>query len=444
VIAAVVELLRSPRTTAALTTAGAGLVALAFTARQLIGWPGYTAALVLLGVLLVASLVARGGELDWHWAILPISLLAYLSWILISILWSEYQPATLLSVGYLLLVTLVGVFIGLSRDTIQIIRSIGDVLRAVLVASIVLETLSGIVFDAPLRILNIEGELAVGGPISGLVSTRNQLGLLAALAIATFAIEWRTKSIARNVAIPSIALAVGTIVFTRSPVVAMVTVVLAGAGAVLYGIRRLPGQRRQIAQYSVLTLLGVGAVTAWLLRAPIIALFNATGELQFRLALWQDVLRFVPFHGIEGWGWVGIWDSDLPPYSGLTPTFGRPHDSALNAVVDLWLQVGIVGVFLFLALVGLAFVRSWLLAGRRRSVVHTWPALVLVALIAVSVAESSILTEFGWLLLVICGVKASSELSWRSALSPASVAPSLDPRPPAAENPPAPPAGRRP
>lgn len=416
-IALAAEFLRSPRATAALTTTGAGLVAIAFTVQQVIGWPGYVAALVLLVLLLLASLLARRDELDWHWAILPISLVVYLAWLGLSVFWSSYQRVTVASFGYLLLVTFVGVFIGLSRDTIQIIRSFGDVFRALLVASLVLEVLSGIIFDSPLPALNIRGTLATGGPISGLVADRNQLGLLAAIAIATFAIEWRTRSITRYVAIPSLVLAAATLVFTRSPVVAMVAVVLLVAGAVLYGIRRLPEDRRQLAQYAVLALLATLAVLAWVFRAPIIALFNATGELQFRLGLWQDVLEFVPVHWLEGWGWTGIWNAAVPPYAVLTPTAGRPHDSALNAVVDLWLQVGVVGIVLFLAVVGLAFTRSWLLAGRRRSVVHTWPALVLVALITVSVAESSILTEFGWLLLVICCVKASTELSWRSALS---------------------------
>ncbi len=414
---AVLELLRSPRTTAALTTAGAGLVAIAFTLQQVIGWPGYLAALILLCVLLAASLLARRDELDWHWAILPISLVVYLAWVGLSVFWSEYQRVTLVSFGYLVLITFVGVFIGLSRDTIQIIRSLGDVLRAVLVASIVLEVLSGIIFDAPLAALNVRGDLANGGPISGLVADRNQLGLLAAIAVATFAIEWRTRSITRMVAIPSLALAAGTLVFTKSPVVGMVAVVLFLAAAVLYGIRRLPDARRQVAQYAVLAVLAVLAALAWVLRAPIIALFNATGELEFRLGLWQNVLFFVPLHGLEGWGWMGIWNASIPPYSVLTPTDGRPHDSALNAIVDLGLQVGLIGVVLFLGVAGLAFTRSWLLAGRRRSVVHTWPALVLVALIVVSVAESSVLTEIGWMLLVICCVKASSELSWRQALS---------------------------
>jgi hypothetical protein len=418
VIDAVFDLLRSPRATAALTTTGAGLVAVAFTVQQVIGWPGYLAALVALTLLLAASLIARRDEIDWHWAILPFSLLGYLGWLGLSVLWSEYPRVTVASFGYLVLVTFVGVYIGLSRDTIQVIRSFGDLLRAVLLVSLVIEVLSGIIFDAPLAVLNIHGELAEGGPISGLVSTRNQLGLLAAIAAVTFAIEWRTKSVTRHVAIPSLALAAGTIAFTRSPVVGMVTVVLFVAGGALYAIRRLPEDRRQFAQYAVLAALAIAAVLAWAFRAPIIAVFNATGELNFRLELWQRVLSFVPVHWLEGWGWMGIWNPASPPYSGLTPTDGRPHDSALNAVVDLWLQVGAVGVFVFFAVVGLAFVRSWLLAGRRRSVVHTWPALVLVALITVSVAESSILTGVGWLLFVICCVKASSELSWRSALSP--------------------------
>jgi hypothetical protein len=418
VIGAALELLRSPRSTAALTTTGAGLVAVAFTLQQVIGWPGYIAALVVLTVLLAASLIARRDEIDWNWAILPISLVTFLGWVGLSLLWSQYPRVTLLSFGYLLLVTFLGVYIGLSRDTIQVIRSFGDVLRAVLLASLLLEVLSGIIFDAPLAALNIHGELAYGGPISGLVNTRNQLGLIAAVGVVTFAIEWRTRSVTRFVAIPSLALAAGTIAFTQSPVAAMVTVVLLLAGGALYGIRRLPEERRQFAQYAVLAALAGSAIFAWVFRAPIIALFNATGELEFRLELWQRVLTFVPVHWLEGWGWTGIWNPETPPYSGLTPTDGRPHDSALNALVDLWLQVGAVGVFVFVTLVGLAFVRSWLLAGRRRSVVHTWPALALVALITVSVAESSILTEFGWLLFVICCVKASSELSWRKALSP--------------------------
>jgi len=68
-------------------------------------------------------------------------------------------------------------------------------------------------------------------------------------------------------------------------------------------------------------------------------------------------------------------------------------------------------------LAGLAFVRSWLLASRRRSFVFTWPALILVTLVTTALAESTILIELGWLTLVVCTVKAAEQLSWRQAFA---------------------------
>ena len=77
---------------------------------------------------------------------------------------------------------------------------------------------------------------------------------------------------------PSVIRVDGTIAFTQSPVAGMVLVVLVLAAAALYGIRRLPEDSRQFAQYAVLGALALFAALAWVLRAPIIALFNATGE----------------------------------------------------------------------------------------------------------------------------------------------------------------------
>src|SRR5690606_12570061 len=91
----------------------------------------------------------------------------------------------------------------------------------------------------------------------------------------------------------------------------------------------------------------------------------------------------------------------------------------------VWLQLGLAGLAVFVILVSLAFVRSWLLAVSRRSLVFVWPALVLLALITASFAESSILVEFGWLTLVVCIVKASRELSWRQAFNAATLPPEL-------------------
>jgi exopolysaccharide production protein ExoQ len=64
----------------------------------------------------------------------------------------------------------------------------------------------------------------------------------------------------------------------------------------------------------------------------------------------------------------------------------------------------------------LALGRSWLVASNKRSVIHTWTPLVLIALLATSATESVALVDYGWVLLVVCTVNASQNMSWRSAV----------------------------
>jgi O-antigen ligase len=388
-----------------------------YTTRRLIGWPGLLGALVVLLVLMAISFVVRRHEIELH-GLLPISLLAFLGWSVVSLVWSAYQWATVGGLVYLAAFTLVGVFIALSRDSIQVVRAFGDVLRFVLVLSLVVEVFAGLVLQGPIPVLGVKGQIADLLPISGVVSTRNQLGLVAIVGAITFATQFRTRSVSRLNAIASLAVAGLCILFTFSPVVYGAAILVGIAAVVLYGIRRVPASGRPALQIVILVVAAVAAVLAWFLRSPIIALFNATGVLNYRIGLWKQIFSLIQLNFLQGYGWMGPWRTDIAPYSNLVASGDRPTGTALNAFLDVWLQLGLVGLILFVALVGIAFTRSWLLAGRRRSVVYAWPAATLVGLIVMSLAESSTLAEFGWMTFVICCVKASQELSWRRALRP--------------------------
>lgn len=406
----------SPRLAQVLATSGVGLGMLAFPVQRLIGWGGLLAALAALVLLMAFSFVCRRSQLEWR-GILPISLLAFLGWATISLVWSSYQWATVGGLAYLFAFTAIALHIALCRDTIQIIRAFGDVVRFVLIASLVLEIFSGILIDAPIRILAIQAHLAEGGPISGVVATRNQLGLVAIIGAITFATEHRTRSVSRLVSIGSLVLAGLCILLTQSPIVYVTAIVVGLAAAVLYFLRRVPAERRQAWQFIVLALASAAAIVAWIVRFSIIQFFNADGVLTYRLELWNKIFDLIRFNYLQGWGWIGRWRIELAPYRDLTTTADRPAASALNGYLDVWFQLGLIGLVIFIGMLGLAFVRSWLLAGRRRSVVYAWPAVVLAGLLVMSLGESSILTEFGWLTFVICCLKASQELSWRRAFT---------------------------
>ena len=135
-----------------------------------------------------------------------------------------------------------------------------------------------------------------------------------------------------------------------------------------------------------------------------------------RLEVWRELSRYLSLNPLQGWGWVGTWP-DAPPYRWIESAAGRDLSSALSAYVDTYFQVGVIGALAFVALIGVALVRAWILASDRRSVVYLWPALVLVVIAVVSFAESFALLECGWMLLVVCAVKAARDMSWRDALA---------------------------
>ena len=405
--------LGSPRFSAALTQAIIGALVSCLFLRELMGWAGWLAVLTGLVVLASLSLLAQRDEIEWH-GLLPISLLIFVGWAAISVFWSEYNWATVGAVIYLLAVTLLGVYVALIRDTIQIARAFGNVLRAVLILSLTLEIFSGILIDTPLGFLRIEGNLRALGPIQGIFGTRNQLGIVALLAIVTFATELRTRSVPRNLAIGSLALAGTMLLFARSPIAFGTFVIVMLATLALYGLRSAAPGRKRVWQFVLLgSTITIGAI-AWAVRTPIIAGLSASIELNLRLAIWRPIRLLIPVHELEGWGWAGHWWEGIPPFTyirdGLQP-------SALNAYLDVWFQLGLIGLVAFVFMVGLAFIRSWLLASRQRSFVYAWPALVLLVLLVTGLAESSLLVEFGWLTFVVCSVKASRELSWRKAFA---------------------------
>ncbi len=407
--------LASPRFTQALTEVTIAVALCMHALRAVIGWPGALAVLAALVVLAGLSLAGQPERVEWR-GILPISLLALVGLMVVSIVWSQYPLASLGGVAYSLAFAFLGLYIALVRDTIQVVRGVGNALRFVLTASFALEILSGLLIDTPLTFLGIAGNLAQGGPVQGLAGTRNYFAFMGGLAALSFWIEYRTRSVPRGLTAFSLALAAATIVFARSPVTGLVLAAVLVAGLVLVVLRRLDAAPRRAVQSVLLISAGVAALLGWLLRQQLLALAGATADVTIRTSVWADLESFIGQYPMQGWGWLGAWQRDLYPYLVVRDAVGRQPASALNAYVDVTVQLGFIGLGLLLVALGLAFVRSWLVATERRSTVHVWPALTLVLLATTSMTESYLLVEAGFMLFVIAAFTAARERSWRGRL----------------------------
>lgn len=407
--------LSSPRTSSALTTATIGTTVAAFFLSHTIGAAGLLAALILLTVLVSLSAAAQWKDIGWR-ALVPTSLIAFTVWSWLTLAWSQYRVETFASLSYMLMITVLGIYIALVRDTIQIVRAFGDVFRVVLLFSIVLEIFTGLIFDTSLQALSIDGDIGSAGPIQGIFGTRNQLGVVALLAVITFAIEYATRSVDRPLAIGSLVLGVLMILLSQSPLALGAGLVIVAATGALAALRRVPSGKRRYWQIVLMATVTTVLVISWVSRSAIVAGFDANSELVYRLRVWRQLWPLGENYRVEGWGWIGPWHADVAPYTAFGSYGARVPDSAQNAYLDVWFQLGLVGFVIFIGLLGLAFTRSWLLASRRRSIVFAWPALALLTLALSALAESSILTDFSWLTFVVCCVKAARELSWRRAL----------------------------
>ncbi|MFC9983416.1 O-antigen ligase family protein [Microbacterium keratanolyticum] len=389
-----------------------------FAIVRISGLMTFTTIVVTLCAIGLAILVVRRDELSLL-RLAPTSLIAFLLWALASAFWSTEAADTLRGWAALFGFAFLAVTVGHIRDTLQTVRAIGDTLRILLGVSLVLEIFSGILIDTPIRLLGIQGNLAMGGPVQGIFGSRNMLGFIAVIALVTFAVERRSQSVPNAVAIPSLALAGLLALFSASPTVLVLAVAVGIATAGLAVVRHARPERRSALQWTLGAAVVVALAVAFLLRHRIIAWLDAGSDFSTRADLWNALLDQWARRPLHGWGWYGPWQADEFPFNAINFFTKDQHRTALNAYFDALLQVGAVGFALIVLFGGIALVRSWLVASVRRSVVYAWTPLLLVTLGVESMFESFTLSGPGWFLLVLCALRAGQSRSWRENIDAA-------------------------
>ncbi|UNK69708.1 O-antigen ligase family protein [Microbacterium sp. H1-D42] len=413
-----VALLASAEFARAYTLTALAAAFMSFLIEQLMSRVTLATIITALAAAGVAMLLARREELSLL-RLAPTSLLGFLVLALISVLWTSDRSDTLTSWLTLLGYSIIAITIGHVRDTLQTVRAIGDTLRWLLALSLALEIMSGILLDMPFKALGIEGNLAVGGPIQGIFGTRNMLGFIAVIAMITFVIEWRTQSIGRLVGALSVSLGAFLALFSASPTVLVLAAAVGVVTTALTIVRHAPPARRNTVQWMLGALVAGALGLAFALRHQIIRLLDAGSDFSTRADLWNMILDFVAQRPVTGYGWFGPWARGEFPFTYINFLLADHHQSALNAYFDVLLQLGWIGLVLFLVMGGVAIVRSWLVASVRRSVVYAWTPLVLITLAVDSMFESFTLTGAGWVLLVLCVLRAGQSRSWRENIDAA-------------------------
>ncbi|WP_308796715.1 O-antigen ligase family protein [Agromyces silvae] len=393
--------------------------------RNLLGWWGFGAVVALVVAGAIWLIVET--RPTWTWRRVPKSTLAFLGIATLSIAWSAYPASSALGVAIVLVTAFVAIALAICLTWSRLVTAIAAAVKWVLGLSLAFELVVALFVRQPVQPLFPDYDpsdyerlpmafywsralLFDGGPVEGIVASRNLLAMVALLGVIVFGALLASGAMRRASGIGWLIVAGLTLALTRSATVVLVAVLVAVAVAFALWARRVgPDGRRPVYLTGVLALVAsvVALVALW---GPLTSLFGKSQDVTGRFDIWNAVIGLAAERPLFGWGWLGYWTPWAEPLNTLYTRNGVTYLQAHNAWLDVWLQLGVLGLIAFASVVVGALWRSWFLAvdrpmdasGRLRP--HTAASLVpfalVVALIGQSLAESRLLIEGGLLLLL--------------------------------------------
>jgi len=406
--------------------------------RDLTTWYGYGAVVLIIAVSTILLLVHNRKKI--RLTKLPYPLIAFLALALVSIAWSAYRPETVLAFVTQTLTSLAAVVIAALLSWAELLRVLGWVFRLILGLSFVFEFIVAafirhpiypvwVVPDDPAHPAKLlywsRNLLFEAGKIQGIVGNSSLLAQAALIGLIVFGIQLATRSVGRAGWV-WFAVAVVAIGLTRSATIFLAIAALVVITLAVVLVRRARTPRTRAYTYggivAVVAVLVVGAVAG---RGIILLLLGKSTELTGRTNIWEHVIHTWSQRPGFGWGWISYWVPWAYPFTDKKLLYVEAGGVQVLHAHDAWLdvlfQLGVVGLVVFAALIVSTVWRSWQLAVDRSFTgptdrgTHSWlsllPLLVLVAQLIQSIAESRILVEGGWLLLVLWAVKSKWDRS---------------------------------
>jgi exopolysaccharide production protein ExoQ len=351
----------------------------------------------------------------------PPLLIAFTGLATLSTIWSAYRIETLIASIILIATSAIALLIAMHYTWKHTVKLLNMGLLISVIGSFVFELIVALIIKHPILppfrefvsftnipkdsgVLNWDENLLFhGGPIQGFMGNRNLLGFVALLLIVTSLLLLIDKQINTWLGLSGIVFGLSAHFLTRSATIglalAAVVVVLGG----VYLIRKTPEKRKRLTSWIFVSFCVVAGIAALKNTDHLFSAFDRDPNLTHRTDIWHQVIT-VALQRPEGWGWVSYWPVWRAPFKDLITLGGVPVSQAHNAFLDTWLQLGLLGVGLLIAMALLVLSSSWRLVEHSRkgeSVLPSGLFLLAGCLFFQALTESRLLLEGNWALLVI-------------------------------------------
>jgi exopolysaccharide production protein ExoQ len=400
--------------------------------RHLLGLWGFVAVSIVVASAALVLLVRLRPAYDRRRT--PKALLAFVGFAVLSIAWSAYPAASVFTLTGMFLCNIIGIFLAVVFDWAEVVRVFANAIKWILALSILFELWVSVVVrdrvlpfwvdfgdsEPPLLAYWSRNLLFDGGKIQGILGNSNLLAILALIGLIVFSLQWAAGTVRRGSALAWLILAAAEFVLSRSStmIIALGAVAVVLAAALLIRNAGTPAGRTPV-YLGLLGALAIAVAAVVLFSEQLLGLFGKSDDLTGRLTIWQTVAETAAERPWFGWGYSSPWIPWVEPFDDLVVRRGVLQLHAHNAWLDVWLQLGIVGLVLFTALILSITWRSWFAAVDRPRYgvddIHPYsplsllPILLMVVLLVQSLAESRILIESGWVLIVLIAVATKQQ-----------------------------------
>ncbi|WP_186806187.1 O-antigen ligase family protein [Microbacterium aerolatum] len=366
---------------------------------------------------------------------MPWASMLYLALALLSVAWSAWPSVTLLTWVLLASATMHGLFLVDQLDGQGVVLISGWALQLAMALSLFLELWVATIRGHPLLPNfahvptnpdphwywvrgNLLDGVVTGGRIQGIVGNSNLLAALCLLAMIICVAQFLDRQANRLYLVLMFTLSCWLFVRANSATM-IVTVVVIVVAVVVIGMFRVAKSRRVRTSLAVGlgTLFMVLGVAAVVLRGPIAGFLGKDATFTGRARIWELVIGRAIEAPVLGNGFASPW---LP----WDPAFSRwivDHDitvfQAHNMWLDVFMQLGFVGVACIALIVGIAIRNGWLLAQADRTAVSSSflppkrsnliPFLAMLVLLVQGLTESSPVMLWGWTLLTMISALGS-------------------------------------
>jgi exopolysaccharide production protein ExoQ len=240
------------------------------------------------------------------------------------------------------------------------------------------------------------GDIAPGW--RGLFNHKNLLGMFGVLAIVTY-LTLLPRSVIRNL----ILLGVGALILTTQSVTALSTSFLVVAAYLwVYRLHEQESPRLRTA-YTVTTalLIPIGVALLASSLGNIVGLFGRDRTFTGRTRIWSAALHAIRSREWQGYGWAAPWNSLKGPTIAMQRSIGFDVFSAHNGALELMLEVGIIGLLLYVPVL-LGALRSGFQAMHVHQRHGRFVVLTVIALTIASMSEPTFTGggEFEWVILL--------------------------------------------